>query len=237
MKWEDPIPSRWSRYEDGRASAMLGTMRVRIGPSEVHFQDNGWGPQFRYPSWASNVPSHADTIPQTKYHGAPLGSVDPARNWARPAPDHRWTLGTLLVEPTELVFLDAGGLLPLELPSEAEIATAERDRMNEGERLRGEKHYLTMLPDLAKSKELMNRVGDDRFSAQVQRFLSDHDFIRKDTGARIFFTSERNYGAILSTLRRYGEGHMMYNYNWAKGDPIEQDRLKVIFEEAGYIVE
>tara|TARA_R110000868_G_scaffold402710_4_gene679326 strand:+ start:21543 stop:21983 length:441 start_codon:yes stop_codon:yes gene_type:complete len=146
-------------------------------------------------------------------------------------------LGTLLVEPTELVFLDAGGLLPLELPSEAEIATAEQDRMNEGERLRGESHYLTMLPDLAKSKELMNRIGDDRFSAQVQCFLSDHDFIRKDTGARVFFTSERNYGAMLSILRRYGESYMMYNYNWAKGDPIEQGRLKVLFEEAGYIVE
>lgn len=237
INWGDPIPSRWARYEDGRASAQLGRLRVRIGPSELLFRDSFRRPQFHYPSWAINVPSPARAISHVKYHGGPLGSIDATRSWARPAPDHRWALGTLLIESTELTFVDASGLLPLHLPSEAEVAAAEQDRMNEGERLRGERHYLSMISDLVKSEELMKRVGDDRFSAQVQRFLSDQSFRRKDTGARIFFTSDRNFGVILSILRRYGEDYMMYDCNWAEGDPVEQARLKVIFEEVGCIIE
>lgn len=172
-----------------------------------------------------------------QYHGGPVGSADPARNWARPTSDNRWTLGTLLIEPTELTFVDAAGLLPLELPSEVEIAAAEADRMSEEERSRGDRHYLSMLPDLAKSEELMSLVGDDRFSAQVQCFLADHEFRRKDTGGRIIFTSDRNYGVILSILRRYGENYMMYDSNWAAANPEDQTHVKALFEEVGYIIE
>ena len=235
IAWGNPLPCLWSRYADGRSSMQLGTLRIRLSHAEFHFwkfAEQG----FFYPSWTGTRKPSGSIETQAVYYGGPLGSEDLARDWARPTADRCWSLGTLLIEPAGATFVDSPGLLPLKLPNDAEIEVEEKARLSETERERGDILYLRMLRDLAHSEELMVAVGDDRFSAQVQRFLSDHNLTRQSTGANVVITSDRNFGRILSVLRRYGEHYTMYNQNWAEADPEIQKLICSMFERAGYVV-
>ncbi len=236
--WGGSVAYPWVRHTDGRSWLYLGEFEVGFQQGRVRFSKSFTEPPFFYPNHANDVPLPDGSQTRAEHHGNPwgTGSRDPNRDWARPTVDHRHSLGTLRIKLTGMTFIDAPGLLPLELPGEAEI---ERHfRRYEVERACGEVFYLNMMNDLAQSRELMKEIGDDRFSSQMQRFLADHgkDLVRQADGAPVCFASDSSYADIVGTLRRYGEIGEMDTHSWAKRDPTTQERIRAMFARAGYVI-
>jgi len=159
-----------------------------------------------------------------------------AANWRRENGCDRWVLGKFSFEPDFCEFVDWPDLLPLKLPSDAEIEEWWESHSMRREHYPNSIPYLCLMRDLSKNSTIMAEIGGDNFAAQFQCFLFKNDLQRISDGATVIYSSERNYGAILSTLRRYGEDYMMYNTNWAEADPAMQDYIRELIETAGYSV-
>jgi hypothetical protein len=244
IEWGDDFPANWNRHDDGRLWVQLGTLRARCGDGLVYFGHFYRGANFIYPSYyfPSSSPDAWTSSPllgRAEFMGYAWGSGSGARHWRTPTGDGRWRLGQLRINPPKVRFDPCDDLMPLEVPTEDEIEAMRQSYLGlgNGKALeRGDIHYVTMAVDLSRNSELMARIGEDAFSAQVQRFMADHDLVRKSDGASVYFGSDRNYGAILSWHRRYGETYMMYDSNWAEADPDAQRQIERMFADAGYVI-
>lgn len=241
VEWGEDLPSNWNRYDDGRLNVHLGTLRARCGDGLVYFRQFYRDANFYYPSYYLPSPSpdawtRSPLSGRAEYMGYAWGSRGYALHWRTPTGDGRWRLGQLRIEPPHTRFEAQDALMPLILPTEEEIEAERRSYLYEGAFNRGDLHYETMMVDLAGHRELMDLVGCDAFAAQVQRFMADHDLARARDGKLVYFGSDRNHGGILSVLRRYGETYMMYDSNWARGEPEAQRRIERMFAEAGYVI-
>lgn len=245
--WESPIvdwgsasPCRWTRHDDGGASVQLGVMRVSLPVGQLLFDlvsRTAW-PYFE-PTFAHKVVLSDGVVgnAENMTSRGVLGMVPVIKDkvWRRRGPARRWILGHLSVGPTGSRFIDASDLLPLTIPSREQIEAEEMSRLSPEERARGDVLYIRLIEALSQSQDLMDQVGDDAFAEQLQCFMSENELLRIDNGGKVVFTSDRNYGVILASLRRYGEPYTMYNSSWAEPDAVVQAMIKRLFEAAGYL--
>lgn len=237
IEWSEDFPANWNRYDDGRVSVFLGTLRARCGDGLVYFRHFRRDANFFYPSYyAPSSSPEAGTKSPMHFMGYAWGSRSHALHWRTPTGDGRWRLGQLRIYPPHTHFEASDNLMPLVLPTREEIEAKRKSYLDERSFNRGDLHYATMLVDLAHNQELMNMVGYDAFAAQVQRFMADNEIVRKRDAKLVIFGSDRNFGAILSTLRRYGETYMMYDNNWAESVPDVQREVERMFADAGYAI-
>ena len=235
VEWGKAFPANWYRFDDGRLTVHLGTLRVRCGRGLIGFDHFTRGANFFFPRHGIDIMLDSKHQGRAEYMGYAWGSRAVALHWRTPTSDGRWRLGQLRIDPPETHFAPMGELMPLILPTADEIEDERKSYLDQTSLERGELHYATLMVDLAGHEKFIRRVGKDTFAAQVQRFMSSDDLIRRCDKAHVYFGSERNYGVILSTLRRYGETYMMYDSNWANADPDSQREIERIFADAGYV--
>lgn len=242
-EWGGSIPAQWSAYDNGRVIVSMRDLEVSLPPAKVNFRlahsfvDHQL--DYFYPSFIWNPPIE----PRAAWASCRCGPLSPPnaseRSWFYPSPNGRRWVGKAWVEPTGVTFAPLDHLLPLDLPSDAEIASEEEKlrkifRLEEGEPLNVRPHVL-MLRDLAGSAKLMELVGGDAFAAEFRNFVFDTDFLHKPSGKLVDFSSDNNGAWMLSVLRRYGE--CLTDCEYLNGSAKEYHTpLEQLFREVGYVV-
>ena len=241
-EWSGSIPTRWWAHDDGRTSVSMRELQVNLPPSKVSFtlarSFGDYKLDYFYPSFIWNPL----TVTPSPWASCRCGPTSPPnaldRTWFYPTPDGRRWVANAWIEPDGVTIDALPDLLPLSLPSDAEI-DAERKEIQKYCDLGvpEERPRSLMLHDLAKSTKLMELVGDDEFAADFQMFVRHNDFRHVPTGMRIAFSSDDNGAWMLSVLRRYGEDwHDCELY--PKSNSIENlGALEPLFRKAGYVVD
>lgn len=241
IEWGDDLPANWNRYDDGRLNVHIFRPRARCGDGLVYFRHfyrdaSFFYPSYFFPSSAPDAWTRSPRIGRAEFMGYPWGVQSRLFHWRTPTGDGRWQLGQFRINPPHTQFEPSDDLMPLDLPTPEAIEVERESYLYEQAFNRGDLHYWTMMVDLASSRQLMDRLGEDAFAAQVQRFMADNQLIRKRDAKLVYFGSDRNFGGILSTLRRYGETYMMYDGNWAEAEPDAQREVERMFADAGYVI-
>lgn len=239
-KWGGSLTGEWIPRTSGIPFLSPGRLRVAVGPVEVTFDTHNNSKPLRFePCNASNIRLPTGGRGVAYASGRPFKQSVEGSDWLRTAPGGTWWPGTLLIEPTGVEFVDAPALLPLERPSDAEIAAALPDyQSHDGTPWRS---YLTMVQDLSTSERFMQRVREDGFARHVFTVLRDNDngLIFSADRSRIYWPSERRICGLLAILRCYGESYAnLYGQGFfcVLIPQVEQEVIGLL-HEVGYSVE
>lgn len=243
-EWGSSAQTRWSLYDDGRVVVSMCDLKVNLSPCTVGFKLTRYGDrkliQF-FPDFIWEPPTVTPS-PWALARGVKGAFNSRRRTWFYPTPEGRRLVANVWIEPTGVRVRSLDKLLPLELPSEAELTSDEQELrkiygLEEAAPLHLRPHS-RMLRDLANSAILMDLVGDDAFAAQFNRFILDNQFIHEPSGNIVEFSSDNNGAWMLSVLRRYGEiwqdcevfrNALPHQVDWSF-------TLKRLFQEVGYTI-
>jgi hypothetical protein len=243
MEWGDPIAARWWNHDNGGTTASIGDLTVSVPPSKVRFQMARSFPGHKLDFFYPNFMWEPPTSPPSPWASCRCGPTRAAnvadRPWFYPTPEGRRRVAHVWIEPTGVTIDPLENLLPLDLPSEAEVASETQElrkifSLEESAPLHVRPPSL-MLHDLAESTELLELVGDDTFAADFQMFVRHNDFLHTPSGKMVDFSSDNKGAWMLCVLRRYGEIWQDCEI-FGEANPENRSLLEQIFQDVGYVV-
>jgi len=150
--------------------------------------------------------------------------------WRRPTSDRGlWWPGAVKISTKDAVFSDYGKLLPTETITTDQIGDIPENMIP----------WTEFFNLGIRSEALKSKIRIDTYAWAFRGLFIDYDFVKKSSGAEVYYSSERIIGDILARLRGCGEIYTDFYFGHPDGlgpQPTnkEANELLQIFEKLGF---